>query len=53
MINISDTGIDNDALYHGKYNEKINDNHQIFEIPGQNENPRWQTLRLALYMLNV
>ena len=26
----------------------INDNHEIFEVPGQNENTRWQICIVAL-----
>jgi len=26
----------------------INDNHEIFEVPGQNENTRWQICIMAL-----
>ena len=37
--------IENDTLNQAELNEiKINDYHEIFEVPGQNDNPRQRTL---------
>jgi len=34
--------LENDTLTQPELNEiKIKENHYLFEIPGQNENPRW------------
>ena len=42
-------GIEHGTLNLGKLNEiKINDNREIFEVPGVHENPRQKTLTLAL-----
>ena len=41
-------GIEHGTLNLGKLNEiKMNDNREIFEVPGVYENPRQQTLTLA------
>ena len=41
-------GIEHGILNLGKLNEiKMNDNREIFEVPGVYENPRQQTLTLA------
>ena len=37
--------LENDTLNQSELNEiQINENNKIFEVPGQNENPRRQTL---------
>ena len=42
-------GTEHGTLNLGKLNEiKMNDNREIFEVPGVYENPRQQTLTLAL-----
>ena len=43
------TGIENGTLNKAKLNEiKMNDNREIFEVPGVYENPRRQTFTLTL-----
>ena len=37
--------LENDTLNQSELNKiKIKENNHIFEVPGQNENPRWRTL---------
>ena len=49
------SGIENDILNQAKQNEIKNNNIEIFDVPGQTEKPRCQTLILALrdYCANV
>ena len=45
--------LENDTLNQAELNEiQINENHEIFEVPGQNENPRRRTFnRLKYYKM--
>jgi hypothetical protein len=46
---VSFSELENDTLNQAELNEiKINENNEIFEVPGLNENPRRRTLFLAL-----
>ena len=49
------SGIENDILNQAKQNEIKNNNIEIFDVPGQTEKPRCQTLILALrdYCANI
>lgn len=46
---MSINGIENDTINQAKQNEiDTNDNHEIFEVPGQNKNTRRQICIVAL-----
>ena len=43
--------LENDTLNQAELNEiQINENHEIFEVPGQNENPRRGTFNRLKYL---